>query len=60
MFEFYVTKGYPLDKLLESTAIERIFLRDAMENYFKSIGDAFNTKEKSTPDNVWREFDKQK
>lgn len=33
MYKFYVTRGYPLDRLLESTYAERVLLREAYREY---------------------------
>ena len=37
MFKWYVTKGMPLQSLLDTTPIERIFLKIAMEDYMKML-----------------------
>ena len=33
MFKWYVTRGYPLSELLDTTYIERLFLREAYKDY---------------------------
>jgi len=37
MFKWYVTRGYPLPELLESTWAERILLREAMKDYMEAM-----------------------
>ena len=42
MFKWYVTRGYPLQELLETTYAERILLREAYRdwiNMWKSMSD---------------------
>ena len=40
MYKFYVTRGYPLPTLLESTWAERILLREAMNDWEDAFSDA--------------------
>lgn len=35
MFKWYVTRGYPLQALMDSTFAERVLLREAMKDYME-------------------------
>lgn len=48
MFKWYVTRGYPLSELLETTYIEKIFLKEAYEDWlsiWESISNDAKLKE---------------
>lgn len=46
MFKWYVTRGYPLDKLIETTYAERVLLRDAFNDYIDMWKEAENAAER--------------
>lgn len=45
MFKWYVTRGYPLNELLQTTYAERILLREAYNDYIEIWPKAAETAE---------------